>query len=270
MNVLMTYKNCEATFARRRKNSDYKAVLRGAKLTYRKDTDEYVVSYTNWRKETDLASINKDNVLTILADGKNDISMRNRLSWMIHATVYQDITRHRTKESCVRISTWDSQTKTYSLWGEKTETIPLHVGMQFQMSESGHVLKVLHRDKDTKILVKKDKVHKATKTIEPIKQIMVVTMKLGGYDAMIQKILQTKEIEVQDVDLAYYIENAHDLSGYDVENLFKMGLKNTGIPWGTSEYRVSKFKKDALENTCGMLRQRFYEINDGFEKVCVE
>jgi hypothetical protein len=262
MEIKLTYENCEATFSRRIKSNDFKAVMRGCHLTHNKETDEFKIEYVGYQNAIPICKINRENVVTFLTDGRDDITIRNRLSWILHTAVYQDVSRHRTKESSVRISTRRNRK-----WADRTSTsIPCYVGMQFQMDKDGMVDKILNKKPDAKILVKKSIINEARKNLKSLFETMIVTEKLGGYDKYFKQNYQWNFELTKVGDLEAICKRLDQFEPQDVTTVYLTGLFNVNM-WSIEGELFAKVRKDAVRMAMKLMRKAYYKVNDGYERI---
>ena len=270
MHTYLTYSNCQSTFNRRAKSRNYKAVMRGCHLIHKEVEDEYHVIYVGYTKPVPICKINRENVLTLLTDGKDDITIRYRLSWILHSTVYQDVSRHKTKESPVRISTWSYRNHSgrFGLDAKYGSTIPCHVGLQFQMGDNGIPSKILNPKADAKILVKKPLISEARKALKEVFDTMAITNKLGGYNSY-RKIDYKWNFEERptDSDLDAIAMRPEHIEPKDITTIYLAGLLNVGMWSRASEQEMMDTRAKAVAKAMQLMRQAYYRTHDGFERV---
>jgi hypothetical protein len=270
MHTYLTYRNCESAFNRRAKGRDFKAVMRGCHLIHKKEEDEYHLIYVGYTKPVPICKINRENVLTLLTDGKDDITIRNRLTWVLHTDVFQDVSRHGTKESPVRISAWhfkEDRCK-FGLTVKYGTTIPCHVGLQFQMGDNGVPSKILNPIADAKILVKKPLIQEARKALKEVFDTMIITNKLGGYNSY-RKIDYKWNFEERptDSDLDAIAMRPEHIEPKDITTVYLAGLLKVGMWSRASEQEMMQTRAKAVAKAMQLVRQAYYRTHDGFERV---
>ena len=271
---VFTYEACKATFARRKKGSTTKAVMRGSQLRYDEAKDEYIVSLAYYRNDPiDLASVNKDNIATVLSTG-DTISHRNRLSAIFKWEVYSDLSNHRTNVNHVRMRT--KKYKWHNPSGDKwervlcatmpgvpfhLENIPCNAGTQFLMTDEGDVKDVINYKGDFKKLVTKKAIVDARQSLAKVRKVVMVMLKMGSFDDAIKTAMTRSYVKWDESAIERIIAMPNDVTGYEAEQAIQYALCNMNIPWRI--ITLEDLRPKVFETAMKLLRETYYLTVDG-------
>ena len=304
------WNNYETAFKMRRKNSDFKRMWRDVDLT--KDENEtFHLTYAPrvWIRNAEnkwvtapcddpqpLATITKDNVLTLLYEPRPTITVANRLTTLLGRYVFSDTSRHRNKEHTVRIRTakWHASTRDYKIdpWhpagvvaGDfQKGTMPYKAGTQFKLSEyTGEPIQLLTPVEDTKILVKPESVSAVKAEGKVLKTLVRAMARVGVFDEEVTKRMKSPYgYRIPNVKpLREVVFNLATPTAEDATAVFLRGMLETNIPnrshyvkgvWTTrSEEDVQReFVNNAVDRGMYMFRQEYYAHHDGYENVVAQ
>jgi len=269
---VFTYEACKATFARRKKGSTTKAVMRGSQLRYDEAKDEYIVSLAYYSNDPiDLASVNKDNIATVLSTG-DTISHRNRLSAIFKWEVYSDLSNHRTNLNHIRMKTKKYKWQTNGdKWEQilcatmpgvpfQLENIPCNAGTQFLMTDEGEVKDVINYKGDFKKLVTKKAIVDARQSLAKVRKVVMVMLKMGSFDEAIKTAMTRSYVKWDESAIERIIAMPNDVNGYEAEQVIQYALCNMNIPWRIT---LEDLRPKVFETAMKLLREAYYSTVDG-------
>lgn len=267
-----TYDDYVATFARRKKGSDVKSVLRDCQIRLENDIFT-VVRVPQWWEDQSVVpqvmwTIDPFNIVTLYAKPR-DITTRNRLTRAIGRWVYSDQAKHKTKESAVRIN----KTRVYG-----GGNIPYHMGLQVQLTPEGEIESFINPRKDVKILVKKDAVKTVSASTARLRKLTITMARLGVFDQAVSMRLGGSYSFIPDSVKKVSDINYQDPLGEDAEAVFYRGMDSATIPSQSGfvdgqwkqiplEERRQTYQRNIIESGMKALRKHIYEQTNSYERV---
>lgn len=268
----LTYADYVALFARRKKGSDVKSIYRDCQLRFENDIFTVVQTRRWWEDQSVVPqvmwSIDPFNIVTLYAEAST-ITVRNRLTRAIGRWVFSDLSRHKTKESAVRIF----KTKSY-----EDGTIPYHMGLQVQLAPEGEIESFINPRKDVKILVKKDAIKTVSTSTARLRKLTITMAKMGVFDEAVSMRLggsyYLRSNDVKDISDINY----QDPLGEDAEAVFYRGMDSAMTPpqsgfvdgqWTRIplEERRQAYHHNIIESGMKALRKHIYEQTNSYERV---
>jgi hypothetical protein len=268
----LTYADYVALFARRKKGSDVKPIFRDCQIRFENDIFTVVQTRQWWEDQSVVPqvmwSIDPFNIVTLYAEPR-DITTRNRLTRAIGRWVFSDLSRHKTKESAVRIF----KTKSY-----EDGTIPYHMGLQVQLAPEGEIESFINPRKDVKILVKKDAIKTVSTSTARLRKLTITMAKMGVFDEAVSMRLggsyYLRSNDVKDISDINY----QDPLGEDAEAVFYRGMDSAMTPpqsgfvdgqWTRIplEERRQAYHHNIIESGMKALRKHIYEQTNSYERV---
>jgi hypothetical protein len=214
-------------------------------------------------------SIDPFNIVTLYAKPE-DVTTRNRLTRAIGRWVYSDQSKHRNKESAVRVN----RTGLYS-----GGSIPYHMGLQVQLTPEGEVGSFINPRKDVKILVKKDAVKTVSASTARLRKLTITMARMGVFDEATTERLDGSYLFVPDVVIKQVSDiNYQDPLGEDAEAVFYRGMEIAITPSRSGfvdgqwkqiplEERRQAYHRNIIESGMKALRKHIYEETNSYERV---
>ncbi len=277
----LTYATCRALFNGRRKGAEHRTIFRDCLLYNRGDYFEvHHKQFQTWEHQGSkgykavytthpMATIDKNDVLTMTWAGRIDITTCNRLTKLTGYPVGPNKKDYGNCKQHVRVYCVDLGYK---------HSLPYFTGMQWDVKSGGAV--PLNPQPDVKIITDNDKVQAAKKKFSDLRKLCKVSVKMGAFDEFSGQYMdnrwQIHSLEAKPMDKL-------DAANPDFESAMSVlihGARNTIRPDMHYYDHINKryiprdvptvrreWLNRSVENGLKQLRKTFYEANDGYIEV---
>jgi hypothetical protein len=276
----MNWQKLNELYLKRAKNSAVKRIFPDCGL-YQRENGLFEIMYepmVGWKKENrkrlepvSLATMDKDNLLTITHVQKLTPTTMRRISALTDTHIYSDAKRHGNKEQCIRIYKGNPQWKTAA-----DKTIPYASGLQFLMdAKYGTPEKLLNPPTDMKTLVKSEAIQQAKAETKVLRTLIHAMERIGVFDEYAVNRLNGKRNPQPPLvaDINYKNPSAEDAIA-----TVNLGLRMSDLPqysdyvngqWvkTTDEDRRKIMLARGINNGLRLVRTHIYDLIGGYEKV---
>lgn len=262
--MIFTYQHCEQEFAKRRKGSNSKAVLRNCTLT--KQGDDFIITMTEWRNQkSTLAIVRPDNVITLMYDKRIDMTVCNRLQAVCGLWVRLNKRRFGAYKQPVRVHK-------YNTW---SDSMPYFVGMQIDVNSKPFVI---NPQPDVRTIVDRSAINLAKKEFEQIRKLSKVMLRMNAFDDLfsanvyarldgtkfkgVKPLSQVNAQEPTMDDVMAVVAAGKDVAMVPDSYVYDPNIRQyTHRP--VAEVR-RRYLESCVENGLRLLRRQFYEASNAY------
>ncbi len=263
-----TYQRCEREFAKRKKGSDTKTVLRNC--TLRKQGDDFLISMQSWNYRitqnelTPMARISPDNIVTLLYDKDVDMTVCNRLQSIGGLAVRLNKREYSAYKQHVRVYQYDS-------WAN---SMPYFAGLQVNVAGKPHVV---NPQPDVRIVLDRSVVTKAKNEFAQIRKLAKVMLRINAFENLyLDNHCGLDYDKLRDAKPLSQV-NAEEPTMDDVRAVVAAGNRVATGPRSYVYDPVARryttvaveelrrgYLESCIEHGLRLLRREFYKANDGY------